>query len=141
MALPNFASVYFCHIEIFQYWQFHGCQILKSVLRILWKGRKNNKIWAHVHNFEWNYAQFEKKSKSCQPFSTYQQLKLLQWRKSYIQLPVFQNPSSRSRIFLFSLVYVCIYLLICVFICVMPPSQRKNDTEPKFGTHSPLGLI
>ena len=51
-----------------------------------------------------------------------------------------QNPreaSSRSRIFLISLVYVC----ICVFICVMPPGQTKNDTDLKFGTHIPLDHI
>ena len=53
---------------------------------------------------------------------------------------IFKNPregSSRSRIFLFSLVYVCIR----VVICVMPPGETKNDTELKFGTHTPLDHI
>ena len=47
-----------------------------------------------------------------------------------------QNPreaSSRSRIFLISLVFVC--------ICVTPPGQTKNDTDLKFGTHTPIDLI
>ena len=49
----------------------------------------------------------------------------------------YQNPreaSSRSRIFLISLVYLCMYL----FNCVTPPGQTKNDTELKFGTHTPM---
>ena len=44
-----------------------------------------------------------------------------------------QNPreaSSRLRIFLNSLVYLCMYL----FICVTFPGQTKNDTDLKFGT-------
>ena len=39
-----------------------------------------------------------------------------------------QNPreaSSRSRIFLISLVYMCISVFISVCICVTPPGQRK----------------
>ena len=49
-----------------------------------------------------------------------------------------QNPSvasSRSRIFFNSLVYLCIYL------CVTSTGQRKNDTNLKFGTHTPIDLI
>ena len=51
-----------------------------------------------------------------------------------------QNPreaSSRSRIFLISLVYVFIY--ICM--CVTSPGQTKNETYLKFGTHTPIDLI
>ena len=44
--------------------------------------------------------------------------------------------SSRSRTFLMSLVYVCIYL----FICVTSPDQAKNDTDLKIGTHTPIDL-
>ena len=50
----------------------------------------------------------------------------------------YQNPreaSSRSRIFLNSLVYVCMYL------CVTPPGQTENDTDLKFGTHTPIDLF
>ena len=46
-----------------------------------------------------------------------------------------QNPrmaSSRSRIFLILLVYVC--------ICVTPPGHKKNDTDLKSGTHTPIDL-
>ena len=55
-----------------------------------------------------------------------------------------QNPceaSSRSRIFLNSLVYVCVYTYIYVCNCVTPPGQTKNDTDLKFGTHTPVDLI
>ena len=55
-----------------------------------------------------------------------------------------QNPreaSSRSRIFLFSIVYACICVFIYVCICVTPPGQTKNDTDLKFVTHSPIDLI
>ena len=48
----------------------------------------------------------------------------------------FQNPReaiSRSRILLISLVYVFIYLCICV----TPPVQTKKDTDLKFGIHTP----
>ena len=47
----------------------------------------------------------------------------------------FQNPreaSSRSRIFLFSLVNVSVGLSLCT----EPPGQTKNDTDLKFGTHT-----
>ena len=50
---------------------------------------------------------------------------------------LYQNPreaSSRSRILLISLVYVCIYLCICVTSL----GQTKNDTDLKFGTHTPI---
>ena len=54
-----------------------------------------------------------------------------------------QNPreaSSRSRIFLILLVYVC-KLFMGVFMCVTPPDQTKNDTDLKFGKHTPKDLI
>ena len=47
-----------------------------------------------------------------------------------------RNPreaSNRSRIFLYSLVYVC--------MCVTPTGQTKNDTGLNFGTHTPLNHI
>ena len=47
-----------------------------------------------------------------------------------------QNPreaSSRSRIFLNSLVYLC--------MCVTSPGQTKNDTDLKFGTHTPIDYL
>ena len=53
---------------------------------------------------------------------------------------VFQNPreaNSRSRIFLISLAYVCMY----VFMRVTPPGQTKNDTDLKFGTHTSIDLF
>ena len=37
----------------------------------------------------------------------------------------------------FHLLYVCMYL----FICVTPPGQTENDTDLKFGTHTPLDHI
>ena len=37
---PNPASVFPHHVEILQYCQFHGCQVRKSVLRVLWKNYK-----------------------------------------------------------------------------------------------------
>ena len=52
----------------------------------------------------------------------------------------YQNPreaNSRSRIFLISLEYVCIYLCMCD----TSPDQTKNDTDLKFGTHTPIDLI
>ena len=30
---------------------------------------------------------------------------------------------------------------MCVFICVTPPGQTKNDKDLKFGTHTPIDLI
>ena len=54
---------------------------------------------------------------------------------SLVYVCIYQNPreaSSRSRIFLISLVYVC----ICLFICVTSPG--KNDTDLKFSTHTPI---
>ena len=56
----------------------------------------------------------------------------------------YQNPreaSSRSRILLISLVYVCICVFIYLCNCVTPPSQTKKDTDLKFGTHTPIDLI
>ena len=56
----------------------------------------------------------------------------------------YQSPreaSSRSRIFLNSLVYLCMYLCIYLSICVTSPAQTKNDTDLKFGTHIPIDLI
>ena len=38
-------------------------------------------------------------------------------------------------------VYVCIYVFIYLRICVTPPGQTINDTELKFGTHTPIDLI
>ena len=55
-----------------------------------------------------------------------------------------ENPrdaSSRSRIFLISLLYVCMSLFICEFFCVAPPGQTKSDTDLKFSTHTPIHLI
>ena len=56
-----------------------------------------------------------------------------------------RDTSSRSRIFLNSLVYLCmyvfIYLCIYLFNCVTSPGQTKNDTDLKFGTHTPIDLI
>ena len=50
-------------------------------------------------------------------------------------LPCFQNPreasSSGTRIFIFSLVNVS-------WVCPETPGQTKNDTDLKFGTHTPL---
>ena len=44
----NPASVFPHHVEILQYCQFHGCQVRKSVFRVLWKNykryRKSNYI-------------------------------------------------------------------------------------------------
>ena len=37
---PNPASVFPHHVEILQYCQFHGCQVRKSVFRVLWKNYK-----------------------------------------------------------------------------------------------------
>ena len=34
-----------------------------------------------------------------------------------------------------------VYLFIYVCICVTPPGQTKNDTDLKFGTHTPIDLI
>ena len=56
----------------------------------------------------------------------------------------YQNPreaGSRSRIFLISLVYVGMYVCIYLFVCVTPPGRTKNDTDLKFGTHTPIDLI
>ena len=36
---------------------------------------------------------------------------------------------------------ICVYVFICVFICVTPPGQMKNDTDLKFSTHTPIALI
>ena len=55
-------------------------------------------------------------------------------------LKSYQNPreaSSRKRIFLLSLVYVCMYL----FMCVRPLGQTKNFKDLEFGTHSPQDHI
>ena len=50
-----------------------------------------------------------------------------------------------GRIFLNSLVYVCVYvfmyLFIYVFVCVTSPGHTNNDTDLKFGTHTPIDLI
>ena len=35
--------------------------------------------------------------------------------------------------------YMCVF--VYVFICVTPPGQAKNDTDQKFGTHTPIDLI
>ena len=39
------------------------------------------------------------------------------------------------RVYLF--IYVCVYL----FICDTSLGQTKNDTDMKFGTHTPIDLI
>ena len=52
-------------------------------------------------------------------------------------LVIHQNPrkaSSRSRIFLFSLVNVSVG-------CTGPPGYTKNNTDLKFGTNTPLDHI
>ena len=57
------------------------------------------------------------------------------------QLPCFQNlreASSRLRIFLNSLVYVCV--CVYLFVCFLPPVYT-NDTDLIFGTHTPIDLI
>ena len=50
-----------------------------------------------------------------------------------------------GRIFLNSLVYVCvyvfIYLCIYLFVCVTSLGHTNNDTDLKFGTHTPIDLI
>ena len=50
-----------------------------------------------------------------------------------------------ARIFLNSLVYVCVYvfmyLFIYVFVCVTSPGHTNNGTDLKFGTHTPIDLI
>ena len=33
---------------------------------------------------------------------------------------------------------VCMYLCVYLFMCVTPPGQTENDTDLKFGTHTPL---
>ena len=40
-------------------------------------------------------------------------------------------------------IFTCIYVCVCmdVFICVAPPGHTKNDTDLKFGTHTPLDHI
>ena len=43
------------------------------------------------------------------------------------------------RIFLNSLVYVCVYVFI--YLCVTPPGHTNNDTDLKFGTYTPIDLI
>ena len=65
-----------------------------------------------------------------------------------LRLPC-QNPreaSSRSRIFLISLVNVCIYLCIYLFMYVFIYLGRaswsnENGTDLKFGTHTPTDFI
>ena len=57
---------------------------------------------------------------------------------------IFQNPreaSSRSRILLNSLVYLCMRVCVYLFMCVTSPGETKNDTDLKFGTHTPIDLI
>ena len=36
---------------------------------------------------------------------------------------------------------VCMYLCIYICICVTPPGHTNNDTDLKFGTHTPIDLI
>ena len=35
--------------------------------------------------------------------------------------------------------FTCISVYVC--ICVTPPGQMKNDTDLKFGTHTPIDFI
>ena len=37
--------------------------------------------------------------------------------------------------------FTCICVCMAIFICVTPPGQTKNDTDLKFGTHTPIDLI
>ena len=39
--------------------------------------------------------------------------------------------------------FACICVCVCIYVCncVMPPGQTKNDTDLKFGTHTPLDHI
>ena len=38
-------------------------------------------------------------------------------------------------------VCLCMYLFIYVFVCVTSPGHTNNDTDLKFGTHTPIDLI
>ena len=37
--------------------------------------------------------------------------------------------------------FLCVCVFIYVFMCVTSPGQTKNDTDLKFGTHTPIDLI
>ena len=59
----------------------------------------------------------------------------------------YRNPreaSSRPRIFLISLEYLCFFVYVVfvyVFICLTSPGPTKNDTDLIFGTHTRIDLI
>ena len=41
----------------------------------------------------------------------------------------------------FTCICVCVYLFIYLFVWVTPPDHTNNDTDLKFGTHTPIDLI
>ena len=41
----------------------------------------------------------------------------------------------------FTCICVCVYVFMYAFVCVTSPGHTNNDTDLKFGTHTPIDLI
>ena len=59
--------------------------------------------------------------------------------KAYIIIKIHVRRAAAEDILKFTCICVC--LCIYVFVCVTSPGHTNNDTDLKFGTHTPIDLI
>ena len=61
----------------------------------------------------------------------------------YLSVKIHVRRAAAGDILKFTCICVCVCMYLCMylFVCVTSPGHTNNDTDLKFGTHTPIDLI